>query len=81
MICGIADCDTRYRHWCADGRRAYCGGAEGADWAADAGSQRYFFSDVIVAGLVIIRLWFPFKGDGDFWMSGGLALMVDLWDC
>jgi hypothetical protein len=57
----IVYCDSCFRE-CnrADGRRAYCGGAEGADWAADAGSQRYFFSDVIVAGLVIIRLSFPF---------------------
>jgi hypothetical protein len=42
LICGIADCDACCRERIrADGRRAYCGGAEGADWAAEAGSQRY----------------------------------------
>ncbi len=61
LICGIADCDACFRE-CnrADGRRAYCWGAEGADWAADAESQAYVIHVVAVAFVVLRDSWYCF---------------------
>ncbi len=51
----VFDCDACCRQRVrADGRRAYCDGAEGADWVADAASQRYVIHAVAVALVVFV---------------------------
>ncbi len=55
----VFDCDASCSepHW-ADGRRAYCDGAEGADWVADAASQQYVIHAVAVALVVFVVFLF-----------------------
>ena len=69
-----------------DGRRAYCDGAEGADWVADSSSQRYVIYAVAVALVVfvdclLIVVWVLIVtrvSENDFGPTGGEHIAMAL---